>query len=113
MKFCSDLSARTANNIGQHGYPADQLIRNARLGLFQCGYLQSKRLFTATRRDFVLLLVSPRKEHPLVKRYRDPNQLRAAIPHGDQFRGLPRLPFIGELSYGDVIGLLQAPASLV
>ena len=32
-KYGSDLSATTAGNNGHHGYPADQLIRNIRVGL--------------------------------------------------------------------------------
>ena len=30
-------------------------------------------------------------------------EYEAAIPHADKLRGLPRQPFIGELSYGDII----------
>lgn len=64
MKFRSDLSATTTHNLGQNGFPADQLIRNARVGLRQTGWFQEPRLFQSPRRDFVLLLVNATGRHP-------------------------------------------------
>jgi hypothetical protein len=58
MKYGSPLSATTANNNGSQ-YPADQLIRNARIGLCECGWFAEPKLFDLPTRDFVLLLVSP------------------------------------------------------
>jgi len=107
MKYGSELSSVTSRNHGEHGFPADQLSRNARVGLLECGYFQRPQLFPSEQRDFLLLVVTPEGGQPLVARYRDPLQLRAAIPHNDLIPRLPRLPFIGELSYLDVVQLLR------
>ena len=107
MKYGSGLSLTTVNNNGTNGYPADQLIRNARVGLWNCGWYDDRRLFDVPTRDFVLILCSPVKGHWLVERYRDPSRLRRAIPHSDRLRGLPKLPFIGELSYAEIIQVLR------
>lgn len=106
MKYDSDLSETTSRNRGQHGFPADQLCRNARVGLLECGYFERPGLFEAQRRDFVLLVISRERGQPLVARYRDPHHLRAAIPHSDRIPQLPQLPFIGELGYRDIIDTL-------
>ena len=107
MKYGSGLSSTTVNNNGRNGYPSDQLIRNARVGLWNCGWYDDKRLFDVPTRDFVLVLCSPVKGHRLVERYRDPERLRRAIPHSDRLRGLPEFPFIGELSYSDIMQMLR------
>ena len=107
MKYGSDLSAGTARNDGSHGYPADQLIRNARVGLLETGWFQTDRLFHIPPRDFVLLLISPWKGNPLVKHYRDTQHLLAAIPQNDRLPNLPRTPFLGELGYNDVVRILR------
>ena len=107
MKYGSELSSVTSRNQGKHGFPADQLSRNARVGLLECGYFQRPQLFDSKQRDFVLLVVTPDGGQPLVARYRDPVQLRAAIPHSDLIPRLPRLPFIGELGYLDMVRLLR------
>jgi hypothetical protein len=106
-KYGSDLSAKTARNNGQHGFPSDQLVRNARVGLLECGWFQTTQLFKTKPRDFTLLLISPRIGHPLVECYRDPVQLKAAIPSGDRLPLLPRLPFIGELEFRDIVKILK------
>lgn len=107
MKYGSELSSVTSRNQGQHGFPSDQLSRNARVGLLECGYFQLPRLFHISQRDFLLLVIGPEKGQPLVDRYRDPVQLRAAIPYSDLIPRLPRLPFIGELGYRDIVEILQ------
>lgn len=107
MKYGSDLSSRTSGNHGQHNYPADQLIRNIRVGLLECGYFTQDELFTQTTRDFAVLVVSPRDGHHLVKKYRDDQQLRAAIPNADKITSLPARPFVGELSYLDIVRILR------
>jgi hypothetical protein len=107
MKYGSDLSQRTAADNGNHGFSSDQLVRNARVGLWQCGYFRTERLFNVCPRDFVLILVSPEKGHPLVQEYRDPERLRAAIPHSKRIPQLPSSPFIGELSYRDIGRVLR------
>lgn len=111
MKYGSPVSAKTAQNNGYHGFPSDQLIRNARVGLWNCGWYAEERLFDLAPRDFVLLLISPEVPHPLVSQYRDPNILRSAIPHGERLAELPRSPFLGELSYRGVINVLKARRS--
>ena len=107
MKYGSELSSFTSGNQGQFGFPSDQLVRNARVGLLECGYFRLPRLFEETQRDFLLLVISPERVQPLVAYYRDPVRLRATIPHSDLIPRLPRVPFIGELGYRDVVGLLR------
>ncbi len=108
MKYGSDISMKTAGGDSAHGYPSDQLVRNIRVGLWTCGWFEQRPMFQIPPRDFVQLFCSPTKGHWLVKRYRDPAVLLKAIPHSDRLRGLPRLPFIGELSYEDVVRLLRS-----
>lgn len=107
MKYGSGLSEKTARNDGSCGFPADQLIRNARIGLWENGWFREDLLFHAPPRDFVLILLTPQTGHPLVQEYRDADRLRKAIPHGDRLPRLPQSPFIGELGYRDVIDLLS------
>jgi hypothetical protein len=107
MKYGSALSPTTSRNQGQHNYPADQLVRNARVGLLECGFFQLPELFEGKQRDFLLLVVSPEGNQPLVTHYRNPVHLRAAIPHSDLIPRLPKLPFIGELTYSDVVRILK------
>lgn len=106
MKFRSDLSATTMHNDGRNGFPADQLLRNARVGLWQTGWYRENRLFDQRPRDFVLLLINPSGSHPLVELYRDPEKLRRGIPQSHRLPVLPRLPFIGCLGYRDIIQIL-------
>lgn len=107
FKYESPLSPRTANGDPGGVYPSDQLIRNVRVGLLECGWYDRGGLFTARPRDFVQVVVAPARGNPLVARYRDPGRLLAAIPHADRLRGLPRLPFIGELSLHDIAAVLK------
>jgi hypothetical protein len=107
MKYGSDLSAVTSRNQGQHGFPSDQLSRNARVGLLECGYFERPQLFERKPRDFLLLVISPERGQSLVARYKDPVLLRAAIPHSNLIPQLPRLPFIGELGYLDIVRNLR------
>ena len=101
-KYGSALSPKVSRDDGQSGYPSDQLIRNIRVGLHGCGYFSSPdRLFNQPPRDLVVLVLSPAKGHPLVERYRDEDQLRAAIPHSDRLVGLPKAPFVGQFDYDD------------
>lgn len=107
MKYGSDVSRKTSGGDGRHGYPSDQLIRNARVGLLECGWFNRSPLFDLPPRDFVLVLCGPLKGHWLVRRYRNPSKLLRAIPYSDRLRGLPRDPFIGELDYGDIRLILR------
>jgi len=107
MKYGSDLSDRTTGNLGQHKYPADQLIRNIRVGLLECGYLYSDQLFFQPLRDFAMLVIAPRKQHPLVANYRNDQNLFRSIPHAEKITSLPIRPFIGELGYHDIVQVLS------
>lgn len=107
MKYGSPLSATTTHNNGSEGYPSDQLIRNARVGLRENGWFQEDVLFNGDRRDFVLILLAPTTGNPLVQKYRDASQLMEAIPDSERLNQLPSLPFIGELGYRDVINILS------
>ena len=110
-KYGSGLAPGTANSQGEHGYPADQLIRNARVGLLEAGYFhEGCFLFDMPRRDFAVILLAPRRGHPLVQRYRDPRHLRASIPSPHRLKGLPPAPFIGEISFQDIATLLRGRA---
>lgn len=107
MKYGSNLSSKTIHNNGEKGFPADQLIRNARVGLWENGWFEEDLLFEVPRRDFVLILMTPTTNNHLVQKYKSVDRLRAAIPHGERLRELPRFPFIGELGYRDVIDSLS------
>jgi hypothetical protein len=107
MKYGSNLSAKTTHNHGTDGYPSDQLIRNARVGLRENGWFDEDLLFDAPKRDFVLILLTPTRGNPLVSEYQNPDRLRSAIPHGERLTELPRFPFIGELGYRDIIEKLK------
>ena len=105
MKYLANLSPRVTN--GQADFPSDQLIRNIRVGLLESGWFTKGDLIAMPPRDFVCILVSPTKGNELVRFYRNPKNLMAAIPHGNKLIGLPRSPFVGELSYGDLIRVLR------
>jgi hypothetical protein len=55
MKYKSAISPRTANGDGTCGYPGDQLIRNARVGLLECGWFARDQLIAVPPRDFILI----------------------------------------------------------
>lgn len=107
MKYISGLGPTTVNNDGTGGYPSDQLIRNARVGLRHTGWFHEDYLFPIAPRDFVLVLCAPVTGNPLVQRYRNPQTLKSSIPHGDTLKNLPRLPFVGELDFRRLVELLQ------
>jgi hypothetical protein len=108
LKYLSGLSGKVSGDDGRSGFPSDQLIRNIRVGLHRSGYFSCDgELFAQSPRDLIVLVMAPTKDHPLVKRYRDPRLFREAIPHSDQLIGTPRSPFVGELSYADLASLLR------
>ena len=107
MKYGSDLSMTTSGGDANQSYPSDQLIRNVRVGLWTSGWFEQLPMFAIPPRDFIVVFCSPAKGHWLVERYRDPVKLLAAIPHADRLRGLPSLPFVGELSYEDIARALR------
>ncbi len=107
MKLHSSLGAKVSHHNGSNGFPSDQLIRNARVGLWRCGWYDEERLFD-DRRDFVLVLIGRKRGERLVDSYRDPATLLDQLPNDQRIPVLPRLPFIGELGYADVARVLAA-----
>ncbi len=106
-KYTSPLSPHTSNSDPHGRYPSDQLIRNIRNGLLEAGWYDRGGLFLPQPRDFVQLVVAPHRGEPLVAKYRDPDKLLASIPFAEKLKGLPRLPFVGELSFRDIIDVLK------
>lgn len=110
-KFLSDLAARTSGNNGSHGFPADQLIRNIRVGLWRTGWLRPPNyFFPPSTREFAVLVFSPSTGQPLVASYRNSQQLTMAIPHASQLLSIPAYPFVGEAGYEDLLGILRRNA---
>jgi hypothetical protein len=106
-KYGSDFSPKTAGDNGGHGYSSDQLLRNIRVGLWECGYVEVERLFLMNRRDFVCIALAPEKGHPLVQKYQKRQTLLTEIPPQCRIRELPPLPFVGEISYADIVQILR------
>lgn len=104
-KYGSKLSAGTANNNGQHGFPSDQLVRNIRVGLHECGYYRTNALFETQRRNFAVIVLAPDAGQPLVKEYRVLENLKAAIPHSNRITW-PTVPFVGEIGYRGIRDVL-------
>jgi hypothetical protein len=99
-KYLADLSPNVTNG------PSNQLIRNIRVGLLECGWFQYGDQVPKPPRDFVLILLAPSKGNELVRYYQNPENVKAAIPHNEKLLGLPKVPFVGELTYGELIRLL-------
>ena len=106
-KYGSGISKKTTGDNGQHGFPSDQLIRNIRVGLVECGWFDRGEMMPLPPRDFVLIVLAPKKQHQLVSEYRDTDRLRAAVPYSHRLHGLPTGTFVGELDYHDVIHVLR------
>ena len=106
-KYKAEPSPKTAGDTGESGYPSDQIIRNIRVGLWECGWFGRRPLFNVEPRDFVLILLAPNRGNRLIEKYLDPEVVQDAIPQNTKLRGLPEVPFVGELSYGDVIRVLR------
>jgi len=107
MKYGADLTPRTSGDDGSHGYPSDQLIRNVRVGLLECGWFCGNEMFQVRPRRFCLVVVGPTKGHQLVATYRDRENLIRAIPHSERLYSLPDAPFVGELEYRDIVLILR------
>lgn len=97
-KYGSALGNRTNRNDGSYGFPSDQLVRNVRVGLHDCGFYRTTALFHTSPRDFAVIVLAPDPGQPLVTEYRDPDKLKAAIPHSDRITW-PLAPFVGEIGY--------------
>jgi hypothetical protein len=108
-KYRSDLSATTTHHHGMNGYPSDQLIRNARIGLRQTGWYRETGLFQAPKRNFLLLLLNAAgAPHPLVERYRDAHHLVASLPQNHLIEALPPAPFVGCIGFRDIANVLHS-----
>ena len=112
MKLGSPVARATARNDGSH-FPADQVARNLRVGLDECGRLPSGRLLAAPRRNFALLLLTPHGDPAAVAPYRTPDQIRSALPPSLGEPDLPSCPFVGTLSYADVADALAVNRRLL
>jgi len=107
MKYGSPLSKVTSRNSGEFGYPADQLIRNIRIGLRRTGWFRQEELLRREKRDFLILVISPdRDRNPLVDNYQQAKHIKASIPLGDRIHRLPLQPFVGYMSYGELLEVL-------
>ena len=100
-KYLAELSPNTSNG------PSNQLIRLIRVGLLECGWFSKGNLVAVPPRDFVCILLTPNKGNELVRYYQNPENVKAAIPRNDKLLGLPKAPFVGELTYGDLIRVLK------
>lgn len=107
-KYGSGLSSRTNQNDGQHGFPADQLVRNIRVGLLETGHYRTPSLFEAGRRDFAVIILAPNRGQSLVRDYRNVGHLQQAIPNSHLIDPWPSSPFVGEVGYADVREVLRA-----
>ena len=108
MKFGAELSRATVGGRKQTEFPSDQLIRNIRIGLWRTGWIQEPSLFERTKRDLGIILISPNGGNELVRAYRDLGHLTQSLPCRDHLIGIPRTPFIGELSYQQIIDILRS-----
>ena len=109
-KYLSPLATQTTGNTGNQGYPADQLVRNIRIGLWECGWWEERQLFRSPTREFAILLFAPQHGHQLVGTYRDLNRLRNSLPHVEKIPHFPPAPFVGELSYETLLKILRGNA---
>lgn len=107
-KFGSGLAKKTAADDGTHGYPSDQLIRNIRVGLLECGWFRKGGLFQSQPRDFAMIVLAPETGHSLVAKYKDHDTVLNSIPHAEQLIGLPVGPFVGEIGYNGVVSILAS-----
>ena len=106
VKYCAELSTSTTRNNGEHGFPSDQLTRTLRVGLLETGWLQPPQIVSTPRRDLVVLFLSAADGHELVDEYRDGKRVGEAVPRSDLLEGLPAAPFVGHLSYRQVVEVL-------
>lgn len=107
MKYLSELARSTAKSCMQVDAPNDQLIRNIRVGLWECGWLRLKSFFDLPRRDFCMILIGPTKGNLLVEAYRNADHLLGQFPPNCRPAALPDGPFVGELAYRDIVTVLH------
>jgi hypothetical protein len=102
FKYLSPLSTSTSNGLKQ-----DQLLRNIRVGLQECGYYETPQLFPLRTRRFYQLVISPERGQPLVQDYRQPSRLAERLHETRVKPQLPVEPFVGELDYRDLVQILD------
>ena len=84
------------------------MIRNIRVGLWECGWFRERGLFPIEPRNFLLLVIGPHRGQSLVEKYRDTAELRAAIPYSHKLHRLPPQPIVGEAGYQDIVQILRS-----
>jgi hypothetical protein len=107
MKYASTFSNNTVCSMNESEFPTDQLIRNIRIGLWKTGHYLENRLFDLEPSNFIMLLVSPRSDNPLVESYRSNQHIRRAIPGSDKIAPLPTQPFVGQVSFKQITRILN------
>ena len=107
MKYQSQLSRSTAGLDSQSDYSSDQLLRNIRVGLWECGWLRMKSFIDLPRRNFCMILIGLTKGNPLVEAYRNADHLLGQFPSTRRPAALPDGPFVGELAYRDIARVLR------
>ena len=105
FKYLSPLANSTS-----HGPQQDQLLRNIRVGLHECGHYSAPSLFPAPPRRFMLLVITPERGQSLVQQYRQPARLAERLAETPLKPVLPAAPFVGELDYHDLRQILQRNA---
>ena len=108
MKYGSPIAKSTANAESNGKYPADQIIRNIRIGLWKCGLFHEKELFTSPPTRFLMLLIAPKVGNQFIQKYRTESGIRKALPKGELLKELPQTPIVGEASYRQIIKILKA-----
>jgi hypothetical protein len=106
MKYQSAVATKTTHSHRHESLPADQLARNIRVGLHECGWYSRGDLFPSPPREFMLLLIAPERGHPLVARYRQLAKIWNVLPCADKLVGLPREAFVGEIAYREIEEIL-------
>ena len=106
-KYGSDLARTTSQGNSQSEFATDQLIRNIRVGLHACGYFESPSLLPSPVRRLAVILLTPAGRHPLVEAYRNTNRLMSAIPGNHPLKTLPIEPFVGQITYRQIEGILS------
>lgn len=110
MKFGSKLSPKTSTDNGQHGFPSDQLIRNLRVGLLECGWFDEQGLITRVPRQFRAIVFAPKRSTPEVGHYQCLSNVLDAIPHSNKLRKPLPSPLVGEVAFSEFTSILERNA---
>ncbi len=107
MKYGSPLAKSTAASSTNSQFPNDQLIRNVRVGLWKCDWFQGPRLFQTKPRNFYTVVMAPNTGNELVAKYQSNQVVRSSLPNSKELAALPAKPFVGELSFHQLIQILR------